>query len=540
MRAMGKKWFSIILCVIIVLAFSLFFALKAEKKKETTSEIIAIGIVANQYIQDIDTNYYKEWLEEQLGINLEFYVFPEEYTAEYLDRMFKSGNIPVDALFSFPVSENSNITNSVLQEYGQLGYIIPLNDYIVNSAFMQQLFSDFSEYNLKSVMTSPDGNIYYMPGLDTSIDEEYSQILWINAGWLKTLNLEIPQTVEELRNVLEAFKNDDPNGNSQHDEIALAGSGDKYSEQSYNFLMNAFVYNDPNNSRMLVKDGLVYLAPLTQQWREGVQYLHDLYSDGLLDGFQFMLDHQQLVQLANDPRDLLGAFTCASITDVLLQSSPEILSNFIRVAPIAGSDGTQYSVVNTPLPSANGIITSACKDPEAVYRLFELMLSEEAFLIGRYGEENVDWEYAEAGDINVFGDQATISIMNQLGNKVQNKQLLELGPFMTYTEYANGVTWNGLQADQEYMNARAYYLYSQYRPEEYIRTIIFEGESSVRLAEIRSNLDNYTNAHLTAFITGALDPNDDTVWNEYIKYYDTPEIDELVSAVQRSYDSLRK
>ncbi len=538
MRAMWKKWFSIFLCVIIVLAFSLFFALKAEKKEEITGETITIGIIDNQYIQDIDTNYYKEWLEEQRGIKLEFYVFPEEYTAEYLDRMFKSGNIPVDALFSFPVSEDSNFTNSVLQEYGQLGYVLPLNRYIENSAFMQELFADFSTYDLKNVLTSPDGNIYYMPGLDTSYKAECSQVMWINNEWLKELDLDIPQTVEDLEKVLEAFKNGDPNGNGLHDEIDLAGSREKYSEQSYNFLMNAFVYNDPNNSRMLVEDGTVYFAPLTQKWREGVQYIHGLYSEGLLDDFQFTLNHEQLVQLANDPRDLLGAFTSASICDVLLQSSPELLSNFIRVAPIVGSNGTQYSVVTTPLPSANGIITSTCTNPEAVFRLFELMLSKEAFLIGRYGEEGVDWDYAQSGDLDVFGNQATIRRNTQLWNKPQNKILMETCPFITYTEYANGVKWNGIESEADSTDARAYHLYSQYSPEEYLRTILFEGEDAESLINIKTNVDRYTDDMLIEFITGNLDPYDDSKWNEYVEFYQTLGIDTLIDAAQDSYCTL--
>lgn len=538
MSAMWKKWLAIILCMTLVLACVVFFAFDASNKQAGTGETITIGIKDNPYIQDFDTNYYKLWLEEQTGLKLEFCVFPEEYTAEYLDRMFKSGNITVDAVFSFPGTENPARANLILQEYGKLGYILPLNGYIENSAFMQKLFLDFWEYDLKSVLTSPDGNIYYMPGLDTSYKAEYSQVLWINNGWLKALGLEIPQTIGDLHTVLEAFKKGDPNGNGLHDEIALAGSRDIHGEQAYNFILNAFVYNDPENSRMLVENGVVRFAPFTQQWRRGVQYLHDLYSGGLLDHFQFTLDHGQFVQLANDPRDLLGAFTGASITDVLLQSSPEVLSNFIRVAPLKGSGGTQYSTVNTPLPSANGIITCACKNPEAVYRLFERMLSEDAFLIGRYGQEGADWEHSRIGDLDVMGGQATINIKNQLWNKVQNKHLLELGPFRTYTKYANGVRWNGIESDQEAADARAYHLYSQFRPDEYLRTILFEGEKAESLIDIKTNVDEYTDEMLVRFITGSLDPYSDTAWNGYIETYQTLGIKTLISAAQNSYYAL--
>ncbi len=535
---MWKKWFIIVFSVIIVLALVLSFVFSTSTKGKSEGETITIGIKANPYIQDLDTNFYKLWLEEQTGLRLEFCVFPEEYTAQYLDRMFKSGDIIVDAMFSFPGTDNSYPPNSSLQEYGQLGYIIPLNSYIENSAFMQELFTDFSEYDMKNVLTSPDGNIYYMPGLDSSYKAEYSQVMWINNKWLKELKLEIPRTLVDLGKVLKAFRDKDPNRNGLNDEIALAGSFDKYSEQSYNYIMNAFVYNDPNNSRMFVEDDVVYFAPLTERWREGVQYIHDIYSEGLLDDFQFTLDHGQFVQLANDPRDLLGAFTSASFTDVILHSSPELLNNFIRVVPIEGNDGTQYATVNTPLPDANGIITSACKNPEAVFRLFELMLSREAFLIGRYGEEGVDWEYSKPGELDVFGNQATISRNTQLWNKVQNKTLLETGPFIAYSEYANGVKWNGIESESDSADARAYHIYSQYRPDEYLRTILFEGDEAESLIEIKANVDRYTDEMLVEFITGKADPYDDSEWDEYTGYYQTLGIDTLTAAAQDSYYEL--
>lgn len=264
--------------------------------------------------------------------------------------MFSSGNTVVDALFSSLNKKEFSITNSTLRKYASKGYIVPLNKYIDSSTQMNQLFIDFKEYNLRKLMTSPDGNIYYMPGLDTSDSKLYGQVLWINESWLKKLKLKIPNTIDDFESVLTAFKNNDPNGNGLNDEIPLAGCMDSYSEQSFNFIINSFIYNDPTNSRMFVKSGKVSFAPFTEDWRKAIQYLNDLYKEELLHPFQFSLNQQQFIQLANDPRDMLGAFTSSSITDVLLQSSPEIISSYIRVAPLKGPNGSQYASVATPLP----------------------------------------------------------------------------------------------------------------------------------------------------------------------------------------------
>ncbi|WP_027400534.1 type 2 periplasmic-binding domain-containing protein [Anaerovorax odorimutans] len=536
---MVKKVKLILINIIILFIILSFSQIKYYSSSATEDNVITIGIPANPYIQDISTNYYKEWIENEMGVKLKFVLIPKDYTSEYLSQMFRSENITVDALFSFPCEDNTASVNSILQEYGEKGYIIPLNSYIKKSSLMKNIFSDFPLYDLKKAMTSTDGNIYYMPGLDTSIEEKYPQIMWINQSWLKALNLPIPNTLDEFKDTLQAFKNMDPNGNGQSDEIPLAGSTDILSEQSYNFLINSFIYNDTENCRMIVQDGIVYFAPFDPKWRQAVQYIHDLYKDNLLDSFQFNINHNQLVQLANDPRNLLGAFTSSSITDILLSRSPEIMSNYVRVPPLTGDYGTPYATIQTPLPKPNGVITSTCKDPDTVFHIFELMLSKQAFLIGRYGQEGVDWVYANSDDIDLFGNHAVILVKNQLRNKVQNKNIQELGPFFAYTEYTHGVAWNGIEFDQEYINAHAYKLYRQYRPKDYIKTIIFDGDKASELSEIKRNINLYTDINLQKFIKGELDPYDDLQWTEYINQYKSLEIDKLLTAIQNSYNSLQ-
>lgn len=534
-----KKWKWIVSAAVLLLAAAWALAFFRPGRSAGPEKTLTIGIPASDFIQDIDTNRFKLWLEEQTGLHLEFCLLPDGSTGDYLDRMFAYGNLSVDVIFSFPTASPESTAAEALLPYGQKGYVIPLNQWVDASPFMRQLFSTFAEYDLRKTMTSPDGGIYSMPGLDTSTKARFSQIMWINRAWLEALDLEIPRTIDELEVVLQAFSEMDPNGNGKRDEVALAGCSERQSEQACNFLVNAWVYNDPENARMLVEDGIVRFAPASGAWREAMIRLSDLYGKGLLDSFQFTLDHRGLVQLANDPRDLLGAFTSASLADVVLQDSPDRISRYVRVPPLTGPDGKAFATVRTPLPRAGGVITSSCRDPAAAYRLLECMLSHDAFLFGRFGEEGVDWEPAQTGDISVYGNPARIRVKSQLWNKVQNKHLLELGPYLTDSAYADGVAWNGVQADQAYMDARAYALYAAYVPQAHIRALVFPPGEHAVLASRRTRMDGYVNERMAAFVKGKSDPSDEVQWQAYLDRLSALGMDSLTKAAQAAYDAQR-
>jgi len=509
--------------LIILLAAAVYFI----GRTPDTREEIVISIPYSEFIRNIDTNYYKLWLEEQTGLSIRFNIIYETPTADYLRSMFASGYVESDALFSLFDDGDWDEWNSVIQEFGEKGYILPLNGFIDQSVHLSAILDSFTDYDLRSAMTSDDGSIYYMPGFDPSTFERHYQVLWLNQRWLSALNLHVPQTTDDLRSVLQAFKDGDPNGNGVTDEIPLAGSNDVSGEQIYNAIINAFIYNDPDNSRLLVENGEVLFAPVTDRWREAMMYLNDLYSDGLIDPFNY--EHSILVGIANSPWDVLGGFASRSVSDILFQSNPELINAFLHIAPLVGPDGTRNATVRTPLPKPAGVVTSNSRNPEAVFMLLDLMLSEEAFLIGRFGEENIDWVRANVTDRDFYGNPASIRVINHLGNRVQNKHLGELGPFFAYPTFADGVTFSAFDIRHEYVNARAYRLYEQFKPNEFISPVIFHGRSDI--PPLRRSIDAYTEESIRAFITGVADPFDDAAWEAHLQRYRELGVDRFIRLV---------
>jgi hypothetical protein len=316
----------------------------------------------------------------------------------------------------------------------------------------------------------------------------------------------------------------------------MAGTEDHYSKQPYDYLFNAFIYNDIRNSRLLLENGKVGFAPVKDEWRNALIYMRELYDEGLYSPRSFTQDNQQMNQMANDQMDVLGAFLSPGITLTVYQNSPEIMERYIAIGPLAGPDGVRFTTVFSPLARPNGVITSACQHPEEVFRLFDLMLSEEASLMGRYGEQGVDWDFADEGEISIYGTPATIRIINQIWNTPQNKHLAQIVPYISRPKYSGGVTWDGNTTDGEYMNAQGALLNQGHEPEEFISALIYTPEEEARIAKIRTDIEAHTNQTIIDFITGARDIHSDAEWQAYLREFDGMGLGDFLTVAQTAWD----
>ena len=493
--------------------------------------VVRLAAPQNAYIEDFDTNMYKLWLEEQTGLKIEMIWLPANDAEQIAKLALATGENLPDAYVGFGSSSYEIFKSPNIQSYGEQGVIIPLDELIeTHGVNLKNLFSELHEHNIESLMASADGHIYFMPGFSSSIITRYTQFMWINKGWLDALGIGPPATTEEFKDMLRAFQSNDPHC------IPMAGTEAHYGKQAYDYLFNAFIYNDTNNSRLLLENGIIGFAPVRGEYRDALKYMRGLYDEGLYSPLSFTQDNQQMNQMANDRRDILGAFLSPGITLTVYQNSPEVIQRYVGIGPLAGPDGVKLSTVFISIPRPFGVITSASRHPEEVFKLFDLMLSEEASLMGRYGEKSIDWDFAEEGSVSIYGTPATIRIINQLWNTPQNKHLAQIVPYVSRPKYSGGVTWDGNAADGEYVNAQAALLYTDYEPEEYLGTLIYTPDEEARIQKIRIDVEAYVKETIVLFITGVLDINDDAVWDEYIRGFDSLGLAEFIAVSQTAYD----
>src|SRR5699024_1860792 len=166
------------------------------------------------------------------------------------------------------------------------GVFIELNDLIEEHApNLQAIFDEHPDF--KSAITFPDGNIYSLP---LFMDPENPNIriaehFWIREDWLEALDMDMPETTEEFYQYLKAVKEDDPNGNGEHDEIPFGGNG-------IGGLVNQLKGAWGLSNRGVANGGHVDVDPETDElrfvptdpkYKELLEYINKLYSEGLIE-----------------------------------------------------------------------------------------------------------------------------------------------------------------------------------------------------------------------------------------------------------------
>jgi putative aldouronate transport system substrate-binding protein len=135
------------------------------------------------------------------------------------------------------------------------------------------------------------GQIYQIPS-DASSRMKVNvngQSMMINKAWLDKLGLQVPTTWDELTDVLEAFKTQDPNGNGKADEIPF--SIRRLSTTGFGWWDPYLLLNSTGLSTQMagvggqgiyVKNGKVGNFLLSDNFRQVTEYLHKLMGKGLI------------------------------------------------------------------------------------------------------------------------------------------------------------------------------------------------------------------------------------------------------------------
>lgn len=352
------------------------------------SEPITIRVVAPEWNNEGDFNEMQmvQEYEEKTNIHVEWILFNDSNMIEVLNRELSRENIPdVFLMAELPYMDSYKDRFLAVDEL--------IEQYAPNIKKAMEV-DPVSE----KICTEDDGHMYAVPSFYRSKSEALRGIPFINKKWLDKLGLEMPETPDELYTVLKAFKERDPNGNGQNDEIPIlfdweynmTGIGSMFAPWG---VSSAFTGNAGESGPYIIKnDTEVVLSNAEQGYRDAVNYFHRLYEEGLLYNKSFTIDASMTDALVSGGN--VGVFTDYSA----------VSGDYVPLLPLRGTD-QGYMKQNAYGIFANNYISADTQYPEAVIRWMDGTAEPEQSYLWNSGPlgvnvEIVDGKYKKITDEN--------------------------------------------------------------------------------------------------------------------------------------------
>ena len=226
-------------------------------------------------------------LSEITKTNFDFTVSPSTGTDEKFNLMMSSGSVPDMDIY---------VSDPILKYYKAFA---PLNDLI--SEYCPNYEALMNEYSfLRKDLTSADGNIYT---IQSKAAFRFANAVIVRQDWLDKLNLSVPTTTEEYYQVLKAFKEQDPNGNGEADEIPLiASDGRRGDAESPGLSMLDAAFGIDEDFYVSDDGSEILFGAIDSRMKDALTYLNRLYSEGLIDQEYLTRDYSTIDGLISESR----------------------------------------------------------------------------------------------------------------------------------------------------------------------------------------------------------------------------------------------
>ena len=464
-------------------------------------------------------------LEKETGVHIDWTNYQSDF-AEKRNLDISSGDLP-DAI------HNDNASDVDLMNWAKKGVIVPVEDlidkYMPN---LKKVLDEKPEY--KAMMTAPDGHIYSFPwieelGQGKESIHSVNDMAWINKEWLDKLGLKMPQTTDELVDVLEAFKTKDPNGNGKADEIPISfvnGAGN----EDFKLLFGAFGAGDNDDHLVVGNDGKVDFTADNDDYKEAIKFMRKLQEKGLIDKEAFEQDwntylakgseNKYGVYFTWDKANVTGANDKCDVLPVLAGPSGK--------KHVARTNGMGFSRDRMVITSANKNLELTAKWIDAQYAPLQSVQNN----WGTYGDKKQQ---------NIFEfDKASNSLKHLPLNGTSPAELRQKtevgGPLAILDTYYGKVTT--MPDDAKWRLDLLKETYVPYMDNDNIYPRVFMKEEDLdKIAQVEADMNDYIYRKRAEWIVnGKIDQE----WDSYKKELEKYGLSDWLAIKQKYYDEYKK
>ena len=370
-----KKLLSVLLVLAMILSMGIAVA---EEEPVVTVVVFDRGNVpADQ--GSYEDNWATRWVNENAPVRVQYVPCGRWDTYTNYNLWLTAGTCP-DIIMEFQPE--------YVQEWSSKGLILELGDLIDEYA------PNYRELTSESVQAWGlyNGGEYAIVDsrAETSV---INHMCYIRADWLENLGLEMPTNFDELKEVIRAFTEDDPDGNGENDTY-----GWSLGLQGQTLVQNM---NGGHSGNWIIEDGQLISSYISNSGLESLKFLEEIYDNGWCDKEYLSQDNSDIYgQFASGK---LGIICCgvgyltSSIWEPLMANEPEAK---VVALPSVGEYGYYQERECNLLMS----IPAACTHPEAAVKFLDWMIKDGWEML-KFGVEGEEFEYQNGIAIRLTTDE---------------------------------------------------------------------------------------------------------------------------------------
>lgn len=360
--------------------------------------------------QTYEDNAYTRYLKKTLNVqNKNIFMESEERYDEALNILVKDRNLPDIFLVSDRETLEELVENDLIEDLTEV-YKSCASDKI------QEMYESYGKELLAS--GTFDGKLFALP--ETAIDDG-SQLLWLRRDWMEQLGVKEPKTLDEALSVIRAFQENRMGAEEGEDPVGLVCDpglvgtvSTSYSVDSVFEMFGAYPQQWIKNA-----DGEIVYGSLTEETKEALGYLRELYKQGILDP-DFALRAQ------NNIRDLVVNGKCGAFFGLWWTPNNPLMDEYRKNKEtdwepyyLTADAKRTVEVYSTFWDSKYVVVRKGYEHPEIVMKILSVLFdysryeAEDADEVNSYFALNVD-PTARPLMINVDYNEATYIVTKHI------------------------------------------------------------------------------------------------------------------------------
>lgn len=473
-------------------------------------------------------------LQEKTNVEIDWTAIQADQWSDKISLEMANTKNMTDFIFSAGFSDND------LLKYAKQGVIIPLEEYI--DAYMPNLQAVFEKYpEYRTMCTDTEGHIWALPWIEQLGNEKTAiqtigNMSFINKKWLDFLNLKVPTTVDEFEQVLIAFRD---HASEIQAEFGIDGSIIPMScivndgDQDPSLIINGFGegYGDADKARHIAvtNDKEVICSATQDGYKEGIEWLHKLYEEGLIDTESFTQEWSTYVAKGKSGRyGVCFSWDVANIDNLEdWVPLPALTADTRNITPQNGSFTSGFD-------RGRCVVTAVAENPALVCAWLDQMydpFQSPQNNWGTYGEDD-DFDIFELSKNAEGGEMLKHAPLGD-ASPVEVREAESVGgPLAVLNDYYD--VYVTCPDDAQY---RLDWIKEYYTPDmnlDYVYPNVFMNqEDTKKLSDLQTDIEKLINANKSDWIMNGFTDDD---WNQYLSELDGYGLEEYLQIFQKYLD----